>query len=151
MAIEKKPIPVAPWIGLHIDGVTKPGGLSRAENIILLPDGSAERRGYVRTFAESPACLASRGFKAMFEYKKSDGSRILFADMDYAGPLMKVTASDITGTTDPEVTWTSVLTGLTTGTTVHPKWATLQDRAFRVDGTMPIRCSRARLITAIMA
>jgi hypothetical protein len=135
MAIEKKPIPVAPWKGLHLDGVTVPGGLSKAENIIILPDGSAERRGYVRTFAESPACLASRGFKSIFEYKKSDGSRILFADMDYAGPLMKITGSDITGTTEPDVTWTSVLTGLTTGTTVHPKWATLQDRAFRVDGT----------------
>jgi hypothetical protein len=80
--IKKDTIPVAPWKGLYLDGVTVPGGCSVAENVVFLQDGTAERRLYQRTLAESPACLASKGLRNLYELMKSDGTRYLFADVD---------------------------------------------------------------------
>lgn len=82
MAIEKKMIPVAPWRGLYLDGVTVPGGLSKAENIIILPDGTAERRPYERTLTDAITTQAGRGLKSCYELLKSDGTRYIFADVD---------------------------------------------------------------------
>ncbi len=80
--IETKTIPVPPYKGLHLDGVIVPGGMSKANNVFILPDGSAERRLFQRTLDEGPACLASRGLKNVYELRKSDGTRYLFADVD---------------------------------------------------------------------
>lgn len=80
--IEKKMIPVAPWKGLYLDGVTVPGGLSKAENVIFLPDGTAERRPFERTLADTETCQASRGTKEVFELLKNDGTRYIYADID---------------------------------------------------------------------
>lgn len=82
MAVEKKQLPVAPWKGLYLDGVTPPGGLSKAENVVILEDGSAERRAYERTLADTETCLASRGTKEVFELRKNDGTRYIFADIE---------------------------------------------------------------------
>ncbi|MDD4477336.1 MAG: hypothetical protein PHC68_15060 [Syntrophorhabdaceae bacterium] len=54
-----------------------------------------------------------------------------------AAARCKVIGGTVTGTTDYETTWGNILTDLTTGDTVHPQWATLQDRAFRCDGNNP--------------
>jgi hypothetical protein len=80
--IEKKMIPVAPFKGLYLDGVTIPGGLSKAENVIFLPDGTAERRPFERTLADTETCQASRGTKEVFELLKNDGTRYIYADID---------------------------------------------------------------------
>ncbi len=82
MPIEKKMIPVAPFKGLYLDGVTIPGGLSKAENVIFLPDGTAERRPFERTLADTETCQASRGTKEVFELLKNDGTRYIYADID---------------------------------------------------------------------
>jgi len=82
MAIEKKTIPAAPFKGLFLDGVTVPGGLSKAENVIILADGTAERRPFERTLADTEACMSSRGTKEVFELLKNSGTRYIFADID---------------------------------------------------------------------
>ncbi|MFA5385624.1 MAG: hypothetical protein WC364_13395 [Eubacteriales bacterium] len=82
MAIEKKQIPFAPPRGLYLDGPTVPGALSKAENIIILQDGTMERRPSERTLAESAACLSGRGPRRIYELLKSDSTRYLFADME---------------------------------------------------------------------
>jgi hypothetical protein len=82
MPVEKKQIPSAPFKGLYLDGVTVPGGLSKAENVIILPDGTAERRPFERTLADTETCQASRGTKEVFELLKNDGTRYIYADID---------------------------------------------------------------------
>ena len=44
MAIKKQTIPVPVSKGLYLDGVTVAGGLSKAENVTILQDGTFERR-----------------------------------------------------------------------------------------------------------
>jgi hypothetical protein len=85
MAIEKKQMPFVPWKGLFLDGVTVPGGLSKAENVIILPDGTAERRLYERSLADSEACVSGRGTRAVYELLKNDGTRYVYAALDYSG------------------------------------------------------------------
>lgn len=110
--IETKTIPVPPWKGLHLDGQTPPGGMSKANNVFILPDGSVERRLFQRTLDESPACLASRGLKNVYELRKSDGTRYLFADVDNSDTAI---SSFGTETITHFASWTAVL-GWTYGT-----------------------------------
>jgi hypothetical protein len=93
--IEKRTIPVAPWKGLFLDGVTVPGGCSKAENVIFLQDGTAERRLYERTLSGSPACLASKGLKNLYELSKNDSTRYLFADVDNTDSIIASFGSEI--------------------------------------------------------
>jgi hypothetical protein len=92
--IEKKTIPVAPFKGLYLDGVTVPGGLSKAENVVILQDGTAERRLFERTLADSEACLASRGTKEVYELLKNDGTRYIFADIDESSTYTSAFAAE---------------------------------------------------------
>jgi hypothetical protein len=135
MAIEKKVLPVAPWKGLYVDGMTLPGGLSQAENIDILPNGWAKRRMPTRTLDDALTVKASQGLKELVEFRNAAGTRYLFADMNIS-TTMKIMGADVTGTTDYECgTWADVITGLTAGTSILPQYAVMQDRLFRVDGT----------------
>jgi hypothetical protein len=135
MAIERKVLPVAPWKGLYVDGMTVPGGLSQAENIDILPNGWAKRRMPTRTLDDALTVKASQGLKELVEFRNAAGTRYLFADMNIS-TTMKVMGADVTGTTDYECgTWADVITGLTAGTAILPQYAVMQDRLFRVDGT----------------
>jgi hypothetical protein len=82
MAIEKKTIPVAPWRGLYLDGVSIPGGLSKAENIRILADGTAERRLSERTLTNTLASMQSKGTNEIFELIKNDKTRYIYADVN---------------------------------------------------------------------
>ena len=135
MSIEKKTLPVAPWVGLYVDGITVPGGLSEAENIEIMDNGWAKRRLATRTLADALTVKASKGFKELTEFRNAAGTRYLFADLDVS-TTMSIKSGDVTGTTDYEVgTWADVITGLTAGTAILPQYATFQNRLFRVDGT----------------
>jgi hypothetical protein len=107
--IEKKQLPVAPAKGLYLDGVTVPGGLSKAENVIILEDGTFERRAFERTFAESPACLAGRGLKTIYELNKTGGTRYIFADVDVSDSVISSLGNELianfAGWTDPGAAW----------------------------------------------
>jgi len=121
MPIETKTLPVPPWRGLFLDGVTVPGGMSRADNVCILPDGSAERRLYQRTLDENPACLASRGLKSVYELRKADGTRYLFADVDNSDTAISSFGSELIShfaTWTPTSGWTygSSIWTHTTGT-----------------------------------
>ena len=113
--IEKNTIPVPTSKGLYLDGVSVPGGLSKAENVIILQDGTFERRLYERTLAESPACLASRGLKNLYELQKSDGVRYLFADVDQSDTIISSFGAELV---DGFASWNAV-SGWTYGST---KW-----------------------------
>jgi len=107
---------------LFLDGVTVPGGMSRADNVCILPDGSAERRLYQRTLDENPACLASRGLKSVYELRKADGTRHLFADVDVTDTVIASFGSELIShfaTWTPTSGWTygSSIWTHTTGTT----------------------------------
>jgi len=120
--IETETIPVPPFKGLFLDGVTPPGGMSRADNVYILPDGSLERRLYQRTLDESPACLASRGLKGVYELRKADGTRYLFADVDNSDTTIVSFGSELIShfaTWTPTSGWTygSSIWTHTTGTT----------------------------------
>jgi hypothetical protein len=107
--IEKKQLPVPPFKGLYLDGVTVPGGLSRAENVIFLADGTAERRPFERTLADTEACIASRGTKEIFELLKVDGTRYIFADIDNAETTTSAFDAELIDNfaswTDPGAAW----------------------------------------------
>ena len=122
MPIEIKTLPVPPWKGLYLDGVTVPGGMSRADNVYVLPDGSVERRLYQRTLDENPACLASRGLKSVYELRKADGTRYLFADVDNSDTAIASFGSELIAnfaSWTPTSGWTygSSIWTHTTGTT----------------------------------
>ena len=131
---EKKPLPVSQFKGLYVDGMTIPGGLSEAENIDILANGWAKRRLPTRTLAETLTVKASQGFKELTEFRNAAGNRFLFADLNIS-TTMKIQSGAVTGTTDYEVSWADVITGLTAGTSILPQYATMQDYLFRVDGT----------------
>lgn len=107
--VEKKQLPVAPWKGYYLDGISVPGGLSKAENIIILPDGSAERRAYERTLSNSYTCLASRGLKDLYELSASSGTRYLYADIDKSDTAIASFGSELithfASWTDPGASW----------------------------------------------
>lgn len=97
--IETKTIPVPPWKGLFLDGVTVPGGMSKANNVFVLPDGSVERRLFQRTLDESPGCLSSRGLKKVYELRKSDGTRYVFADIERDSAVAELAVTEESDTT----------------------------------------------------
>ena len=107
--IETKMLPTSGFKGLYLDGVTVPGGMSKAENVYILPDGSAERRLFQRTLTDTNACQPGKGLKDIYELRKSDGTRYLFSDIDnpstatisYGAELITNFAS----WTDPGAAW----------------------------------------------
>ncbi len=109
MPIKKETIPVPPWKGLYLDGVSVPGGMSKAENVIILADGTAERRPFERTLADTEACIASRGTKEVFELLKADGTRYIFADIDNSETTTSAFGAELIDNfaswTDPGAAW----------------------------------------------
>jgi hypothetical protein len=155
MALDKKTLPVPSWKGLYLDGVTIPGGMSKAENIFILPDGSAQRRNYERTLAESNVTVAGHGLKNVYELRKSDSSRYIFADLDNAGTSIAsfgaelVTgASAFSGWTDVadwsygSTKWTHAGTGTTT-LTGKPTVTAAATYRIVVDVTCPLPSTAA--------
>ena len=121
MAIKKETIPVPPWKGLYLDGVSVPGGCSKFENGIILADGTAERRPFERTLADTEACVASRGTKEVYELLKNNSARYIFADIDnsetYTSAFGTEGVANFSGWTDPadwsygSSKWTHAATG----------------------------------------
>jgi hypothetical protein len=118
--IKKETIPVPQFKGLFLDGVTVPGGLSKAENIIILADGTAERRLYERTLSDSETCKQGRGSKELCELRKNDSTRYIFCDIDNADTAITSFGDELVTGASALASWTDVDDwALSTTTWVH--------------------------------
>ncbi len=118
--IKKETIPVPPFKGLFLDGVTVPGGLSKAENIVILADGTAERRLYERTLSDSETCVKGRGSKELCELRKNDSTRYIFCDIDNADTSITSFGDELVTGASAITAWTDVDDwALSTTTWVH--------------------------------
>lgn len=134
---EMRDAPPIPFRGLTIDDPVD-GGFVEAKNVDFV-NGEAIRRNPSLIVDDGETVMASRGYKNIFEFKKSDGKKYIYVDTEYddTGAKLKVIASE-NDSSDKDISitsWATLLNGMTTGQTVKPAWATGQDLAFRVDGT----------------
>jgi len=127
--------------GLYLDGLVLEGALTKGKNIRLQPNGDLHRRKPINPItmtAQTITARAGRGTKSMFQFEKSDGSRYFLVDYEFnTTPLMKLDGFTLT-TTSGNVTvlgQTNLSATLISADTVKPKYAVMQDRCFRVDGS----------------
>ena len=127
--------------GLYLDGLTLDGALTKAKNVRLQPSGDLHRRkptNPITMTAQTITNRAGRGAKSLFQYEKSDGSRYFISDYEFnATPLMKLDGFTLT-TTSGNVTvlgQTNLSATLVSSDSIKPKYAVMQDRCYRVDGT----------------
>ena len=132
-----KEAPPIPFQGLTID---KPidGGFVKCVNADII-NGEAVRRQPHRYVDDGNTIMASNGYKSIYEYRKADGSKYIYVDVNYddSGAKLKVIGCSNTSTDeDLDIsTWSTPINGLTTGSTVVPRYTTGQDMCIRVDGT----------------
>jgi hypothetical protein len=127
--------------GLYLDGLTLDGALTKAKNVRLQPSGDLHRRkptNPITMTAQTITSRAGRGTKSLFQFENSIGSRYFLADYEYGtSNLMQMDGFTLT-TTAGAVTvlgQTTLKNALTCSDTIKPKYAIMQDRCFRVDGS----------------
>ena len=116
---------------------TPPGSLSKSINVQLLESGDIERRKDASTFGETITCPTGDGARSMYCFPKSDGNKYVFIDVSDV-----VKAGVLTGSPDLSVTTLVDLIDDLDTDYDYASWATLRDRAFRVDGVNDNLCLR---------
>jgi hypothetical protein len=138
MALPLQQIRFPRFKGLNVDfPVHQPGDMEIAKNVDILIDGSLQQRlphGVI--VPQQTGLLAGKGIKKMYEFVKVSGTKYILTDVEYAGPLLKITinTNNSTGSGVTLSTWSNLVLGLITNDANRPWYCTLNNFAFRTDG-----------------
>lgn len=127
--------------GLYLDGLAVDGGMTKAENVRVMPNGDLHRRKSIRVVdAATTGANTAQGFKGMFTLALSSGTKYIYTEYEYtssesiytkfAGARLAASGADLS-----VGGWSVLRSSMVAGPTVKPSFAVMMDRLFVADGS----------------